>query len=177
VKRLGLLAYLSHVTLHYLSKGPWRLRVLRSFLSPNSMKLTTTNTIHSKLYPDVSYTIRSLSEGRRQQLAASIAEHTYRIYELGAEADALLPEDKDAQLQGPTLYKRAALLEKITAIDSQFVRPEWVRIYVKEIQGLEIDGEPATIESFLAEAPTEMFNEAVDLIKAQASLSNEETKN
>jgi len=141
------------------------------------MKLTTSNIIKSVRFPEVSYTVRSLSEGRRQTLAASIADATYQIYDLGAQADALLPEDKEAPLDGENLYKRAALLDKITAIDSSVVRPAWIKIYVTKIDGLEIDGLPATVESFLNEAPSEMFNEIVDLIKTQASLTSEETKN
>src|SRR3984957_12070084 len=104
------------------------------------MKITTSNTITSKLYPDVSYTVRSLSEGRRQQLTTNIQDGTYKMYEYVGQANALLPEVEGTKLDQETIWKRTALIEKIDELTNRDIRPEWVRVYVKEIHGLEIDG-------------------------------------
>ena len=99
------------------------------------------------------------------------------MYEYVGQANALLPEVEGTKLDQETIWKRTALIEKIDELTNRVIRPEWVRVYVKEIHGLEIDGQPATIESFLSDAPSEMFVECVELIKGQAELSPVEVKN
>jgi hypothetical protein len=141
------------------------------------MKLNTTITLQSKLYPEVSYTVRTLSEGRRQQLTASIADATYEMYDLVGKANAMLPTEEGVVMSQEDQWKRKALVDQIDDLTNRTIAPAWIKTYVKTINGLEIDGEPATIETFLSDAPSDMFAELVNLIKGQAELSPEETKN
>ncbi len=46
-----------------------------------------------------------------------------------------------------------------------------------EIEGLSIDGEPATVESVIERGPQELTNEIVATIRAQLEFSEEERKN
>ena len=55
------------------------------------------------------------------------------------------------------------------------------RLYVmwglKDVRGLELDGEPASPESLAASGPEELFREAVDAVKAECGLTEAERKN
>jgi hypothetical protein len=142
------------------------------------MKITTSKTITSKLYPEVTYTVRSLSEGRRQQLTAQIADATYKMYDLIGQSKALLPELTAETILDPiTEYKVKALNDKISELANRDMRPAWIRVYVTKIDGLEIDGVAATVDSFLSDAPSDMVLEAAELIRGQAELSVDEVKN
>ncbi|HXS93184.1 MAG TPA: hypothetical protein VN736_01195 [Candidatus Limnocylindrales bacterium] len=138
-------------------------------------KLVTTTNLQSKLYPEVSYKVRTLSEGRRQQVMASVADATYTMYELVGKANALLPVEGET-LDSETQWKRTALIDQINEITSREIWPAWIRTYVVSIDGLDIDGTPATVDTFLSDAPTDLFAECVNLIKGQAELSPEEKK-
>jgi len=48
---------------------------------------------------------------------------------------------------------------------------------LKEVEGLEIDGTPATTDSLLQFGPEDLFQEALGYVKAACRLSEQETKN
>ena len=141
------------------------------------MKLNTNITLQSKLFPDVSYAVRTLSEGRRQKLTASIADATYEMYELVGKANAMLPTDEALSMSQEEIWKRKGLIDKIDDLSNRVISPAWINTYVTKINGLDIDGVPATLESFLSDAPSTMFSELAELIKGQVDLGTEEIKN
>ena len=66
-------------------------------------------------------------------------------------------------------------------LDAALLSAEIDRTYVlwglRGIEGLELDGVPATPESLVSEGPEDLLREALAAIKAQCSLSDDEIKN
>jgi hypothetical protein len=121
------------------------------------MEYSTFETIDSTVAPGVSYTVAKMSFGRRVEL-------TRRIRELAARKEFVEAGDT------PNEKMEAALLA--SEID---------RIYLlwglKEVTGLELDGQPATPESLAANGPEELFREALAAVKQQCGLPEAERKN
>lgn len=107
--------------------------------------------------PGVWLTIQRMSFERRVEL-------TQRIRELALRSE-FLEAGNDAK-------------EKI---ESAMLATEVNRIYLLwglvKVEGLELDGEPATPESLLASGPEELCREALEAIKAECGLTAEERKN
>jgi hypothetical protein len=57
------------------------------------------------------------------------------------------------------------------------VRKLYLECGLHEIEGLTVDGEPATGQAIIAKGPEELTNEIVATIRAQLELSEEERKN
>jgi hypothetical protein len=94
---------------------------------------------------------------RRLELAESIRELANRIEYLEAGSD---PKEK---MQAATLSRE---------LDRIYLRWGLVRI-----DGLEIDGSPATPEVLVRDGPEALVEEALEAIRAQCGLSQEERKN
>jgi hypothetical protein len=121
------------------------------------MEYTSFETIDSQVAPGVSYTIAKMSFGRRVEL-------TRRIRELAARKEFAEAGDT------PDEKMEAALLA--SEID---------RVYLvwglKEVTGLQLDGEAATPESLAASGPEELFREALTAVRHQCGLTEAERKN
>lgn len=52
-----------------------------------------------------------------------------------------------------------------------------VKIYVKAVEGLEIDGVPATVDSFIASGASQLFSEALNAIETVEQAKADELKN
>ena len=50
-------------------------------------------------------------------------------------------------------------------------------LFATAVDGLEIDGEPATPASLVERGPEELFREALAAVKAECGLSDEQRKN
>lgn len=107
--------------------------------------------------PEVHFTICRMSFGRRTELLRRVRELTKKIEFLEA---------------GPGLGERveAALLGR----EADRVYLEWGLLTV---EGLEIDGEPATPESLIASGPEPICSEILRAIQAECGLSADERKN
>jgi hypothetical protein len=121
------------------------------------MEYTSYEVVNSKLAPGVSYTIAKMSFGRRVEL-------TRRIRELGLRKEFLEAGDS------PDEKMEAALLA--SEIDRLYLL--WG---LKEVSGLEVDGQPATPNALAGNGPEELFREALAAIKQQCGLSEAERKN
>jgi hypothetical protein len=75
---------------------------------------------------------------------------------------------------GEAFEKRMELLIKAKDLALSQANPAKVRIFVKSIDGFEIDGVPATVESFLAEAPDDLLEEVGSLIDKVLTMTMEE---
>jgi hypothetical protein len=121
------------------------------------MEYTSFETIDSSVADGVSYTVAKMSFGRRVELMR-------RIRELAARREFV------AAGEAPDEKMEAALLA--SEID---------RVYLlwglKEITGLELDGQPATPELLAASGSEELFREALAVVKHQCGLSEAERKN
>lgn len=66
-------------------------------------------------------------------------------------------------------------------MDGHILNAEIERAYITwglvAVEGLEIDGEPATPASLLEKGPEELVYEAIGAVRAECSLSDEERKN
>lgn len=121
------------------------------------MNYTTESVVESKIMPGVRFRIAKMSFGRRIELARRIRELAQRIEFLDAGEN---PQEK----------MDAALLA--SEIDRLYV--SWG---VKTVEGLELDGSPATPESLAAAGPEELFREALARVKTECGLSEAERKN
>ena len=114
-------------------------------------------TLDSTTTPGVSLVINKPSFARRVELTRRIRELANRVEFLSAGTDAK---------------------EKL---DSALASAEIDRIYVewgvREVIGLEVDGAPGTTQSLIDTAPEALFREAVEAVKAELGLRDEERKN
>jgi hypothetical protein len=111
----------------------------------------------SKTLPGVSFAINRISFGRRMEL-------TRRVREISQKAEFL---------QAGTDLK-----DKIEAnILAQEIEAMYLRWGLIGIDGLAIDGEPATLDKLLEKGPDELTREIVGAIKTQCGLSETERKN
>ena len=125
--------------------------------SPGVVPYDSVIRVHSKTAPGVEFTIHKISFGRRMEL-------TRRIREISQRAEF---QEAGSQLQ-----------DKIDAnILSQEVDAMYIRWGLVSIEGLTIDGEPATADQLMASGPEPLAREIVDAIKSQCGLSESERKN
>jgi len=122
------------------------------------MRYESTVQIDSETHPGVSFQVRRMSFGRRIEL-------TRRLRELLGKLEFLEAGDG-----GSANEAEAALLGG--EIDREHLR--WG---LASIEGLEIDGEPATPESLIESGPEDLLREALGAVRRQAGLSEEERKN
>jgi len=113
--------------------------------------------IRSNRMPVVTFVINRVSFGRRMELAKRVREISQRVEFL--EAGNQLQEKIEANL----------LRHEVEAT--------YLRWALVRIEGLTIDGEPATAESLIDRGPEELAHEIVTAIKGQCGLSEDERKN
>ena len=122
------------------------------------MTYESTVTVESAEYPGVRLTVRRMSFGRRLELARNIRDQLGRLEFLSAGE------------KGTAEEVQAALLA--CEIDRQYA--EWG---LASIEGLEIDGKPATPQSLLDRGPESLVTEVLEAIYREAGLNGEERKN
>lgn len=121
------------------------------------MKYESAFSVPSAALPGVTLTIRRVSVARRLELLRKIRELAAKteFYQAGAQL-----EDK---------------LE--ASIASSEIESLYVTWGVMNIDGLLIDGDPATPESLVARGPESLLHEAATLVRAQLGLTEDERKN
>ena len=122
------------------------------------MTYESTVTIESAEYPGVRFTVRRMSFGRRLELARSIRDKLGRLEFLSAGKNGAAEEAE------------AALLA--CEIDRQYA--EWG---LASVEGLEIDGQPATPQGLLDGGPESLVTEVLEAVYREAGLNGEERKN
>jgi hypothetical protein len=134
--------------------------------------------------PGVRFTIRKISFGRRTELLRRVRELTRKVEFLeagqrlasggaGTQPMDSPPEGRATQVVfGEALGERAeaALLGR----EADRVYLEWGLV---SVEGLEIDGEAATLEALIASGPEPLCDEILRAIQAECGLSAEERKN
>jgi hypothetical protein len=114
--------------------------------------------VASEKLPGVRFVIERMSFGRRLELIRELREWLGKL-EFVAAAPA-----------GPVREAESALLAG--EIDRIYLR--WG---LREVKGLEIDGEPVTAENLVAKGPEALVEEIVGAIRCEAGLSEAERKN
>ena len=113
--------------------------------------------IDSKIAAGVSFAVWRMSFGRRLELMKQVRE-------LAGRLEFLRAGSKDAeQMEARVL---AAEIDRL-----------YVRWGLREVNGLVIDGAPATPESLAAAGPEDLFSEALNAIVRECGLTEEERKN
>ena len=116
-----------------------------------------TRRIESAAMAGVYFVVQKMSFGRRMELTRRIRELAERVEFLSAGES---PKDK---------------------LDAYLLAAEIDRTYVLwgvvEVGGLELDGTPATPESLISRGPEDRFREALEAVKAECGLFEEERKN
>ena len=121
------------------------------------MTYEDTARVESTTMPGVHFTVRKISFGRRIELTQRIRELAERVEFLNAGESAT--EKLDAALLTAEIAKAYVL---------------WGLV---EVGGLELGGAPATPESLIARGPEALFREALEAVKRECGLSDEERKN
>jgi hypothetical protein len=122
------------------------------------MNYASTIETESRAIPGVTYRIRRVSFGRRLELARTLSDR------LEAIARLALTEDSPA---------RAAQTALIAA-EMDAVHLRWG---LDAIEGLTIDGAPATADSLIEAGPEELLAEILAAVRHETGLDEEERKN
>lgn len=128
-------------------------------------------------FEEVVFTLKKMSEGRRSKLKLSQADAIGRIRTLMVEVNALLPAVEGGEVSPLDNAKAQTLYDSVNLTVETEINPSWIRWGLDKIEGLNIDGEPATVESFIENAPSDLFTEVLTAIRNEAELSPEERKN
>jgi hypothetical protein len=121
------------------------------------MEYSSETRVESKTLAGVWFTIARMSFGRRVEL-------TRRIWELAGTVEHL-----EAGSAAREKLEGAIMAREIDCI--------YLMWGLRKIEGLTVDGEPATVESAIARGPESLCREMVAAIKAECGLTAEEAKN
>jgi hypothetical protein len=113
--------------------------------------------VRSESHPGVEFVIARMTFGRRLELMRRVRDLAARLEFFEAGQDAR--NGMEASLLGAEIDKLYIL---------------WG---VEEVQGLELDGVPATAESLIEQGPEELFGEALAAVKIECGLTENERKN
>ena len=125
--------------------------------SPDQVSYESERHLKSTTFPGVTYSIRRMSLGRRIELTRMVRDLGQKIEFFEAGSD--LSDKVDGSL----------LASEIDAL--------YLRWGLADITGLNIDSQPATVESVIAAGPERLVRELVALIKAECGLTEDERKN
>jgi hypothetical protein len=121
------------------------------------MTYKATTRVESTVMPGVHFIVQKMSFGRRIELTRQIRGLAERVEFLSAGES---PKEK---------------------LDATLLAAEIERTYVlwglAEIGGLELDGIPATPGALISNGPEDLFHEALEAVKAECGLTEEERKN
>ena len=126
-------------------------------LSANGLSVESSAWFEAETSAGVRFRVARISVARRIELARRIREIGRRVEFLEAGND---PREK----------LEAAVLA--AEIDRAYL--EWG---LEEVQGLTIDGEPATPAALIEKGPIDLAKEMLDRIKRECGLSEEQRKN
>ncbi len=122
------------------------------------MNYESTTEVESRSHPGVRLRVRRMSFGRRLELTRQVKDLVGRMEFLRAGEG------------GPQDEAEAAVLG--AEVDRAYL--SWG---LAAVEGLEIDGAEATPEALVDSGPEELVAEALEAVRAEAGLSEEERKN
>jgi hypothetical protein len=119
--------------------------------------LQSTSVTGSRAYPGVEFVIARMSFGRRLELMKRVRDLAVRaeFFEAGCDEKNKM----EASLLG-------------AEIDRVYL--EWGLV---EVRGLQLDGVPATPMLLIERGPEELFREALEAVRRECGLSEQERKN
>jgi hypothetical protein len=127
-----------------------------SWLLPREQDYKSSGRFDSKTFSGVRYTIRRISLGRRIEL-------TRQARELTIKNEFLRAGDATDQLEA--------------AFSELLVRRMYLEWGLVSVEGLRIDGRPATPQSMAAHGPELLADEIIESLRSELGLTEEERKN
>ena len=123
----------------------------------------------SKAVPGVTVKLNKMTEGRRIKLRLQLAEYFAEMRDLMDQIAALKAEAQ-SNPEAQTEIKASDLSFRVDTIIREKIRPGKFKWGVHSVDGLTIDGVPATIDSLLEDGPAELYIEIIDEIDRVARL-------
>lgn len=137
-----------------------------------SYSYTATRTYESEAFPGVVYHIRKMTEGRRFDLRARLAEPTRKMRDLMKAQESL----GDVAGKDTDYARWLEIQDQIDEISVSIINPEWVKWGVKQLDGLVVDNAPLGLDDWQS-WPSALFHEVLEVIKSEAELNGSERKN
>ena len=131
---------------------------MRSTSHSDSVRWESAVEVASERWPGVRLTVERMTFGRRLELIRALQEHLGKL-----DFVAAAPE-------GPAREAEAALVAG--EIDKIYLR--WG---LREVRGLEVDGEAVTPETLVERGPEDLVQEALAAVRREAGLAETERKN
>jgi hypothetical protein len=155
------------------------------------MILNPTKTVRSEKYPEVSFTVKALNVIERARRDMSMAAARSECLRLNRERDALLKAllpRTDGDFSGYTYAEIETLaeadkqrvyllLEQSDLVHNSEILPAEIRAALVSVEGIESGGQPATIETVLSAAPSDLIDEIHAACISASGLTGEQEKN
>lgn len=137
---------------------------------------TSTVRVESKIpeWEGVAFTVRRFTEGLRIRLRTDLSTSLERIREIVAEAESL---EGQAKADPKTEARLQSLSDSIERLQSAEIDRAYVRAGLVKVEGLEIDGQPATTDALIENGPRDLYREILAAVKREAGLTETERKN
>lgn len=134
--------------------------------------------------PGVKFTVRVLNEIQRARRDLALIDTRARINELRDKWSGLMPapkpgakpEDAPDDL-GPHALEIVRLSEEAGMIERSVLLPAYIRASLISIEGLEIDGAAATVDTLIESGRDALLGEIYQACAEAAGLGADETKN
>lgn len=135
-------------------------------------KHETTRRAESTQFPGVSIILKKMTEKRRQDLRKLLGAHNARVRQIIREQAELEKQDDATR----DMAKWLDLQDEFDGLMLDKINPVWITWGVKQIEGLEADGKPLSVDDW-EEWPSALVNEVVEAVKAESELNGTERKN
>jgi len=148
------------------------------------MNIESRSVLHSTIAEGVSITLRKFSVKRRAQVELQLSEYRERQKDIARQmsecfikADVKDDEGKlieagdSAEVRLEKLRKQAAFRIDFESLDDAYLKPAYLKVYIDKIEGLDIDGTPATVDTFIEDGPVELADEVYAYIQTHNGLT------
>lgn len=135
-------------------------------------KHDTTRRRESETCPGVTFFLRKMTEGRRLEYRSKLREPNAKLREILREQGKLLEIPAEARDHDKIL----ALQDEYEGLQIEILNPETLKWGVKQIEGLEVDGKPLSLEDW-KEWPSHLFEEVLRAVNEESQLNGGEIKN
>lgn len=141
------------------------------------MNYLSTVEFESKLFPGLKYKLRKMSSGRRSDFRIKTADIFLEIETRRLPLKDLLEKLKDASEEEKPVLEAEIMTSQTALWNELFVGklyPAYIRWGVEEITGMEVDGQPVTLESIFSLLPEEAITEIGAKIDSVINMTFEE---
>jgi len=139
------------------------------------MEYASTFTVESKVAPGVVFTLRRMTKRLRDDLEDEQEVSAEKMRPLIQEIQPLEKEvfdliNKKESVPPDKWIAYQLHMRKIRRIERQETDPRAIRFVVLSVTGYSIDGAPATVDSLIANAPDDLYDEISNAVKHEIGL-------